>query len=81
MDGMGVVAETRSITASLEGASEVEMAMLNLRDSKENEKEFAKGLEEVEMEEEEEEEDTWFSGILKSHTQRILLKREYCVVR
>ena len=63
MDEMGVVAETRSITASLEGASEVEMVMVNLHDSEENENELANGFEEAEAEEEEEEEgDTWFSG-------------------
>ena len=63
MDGMGVVAETRSITASLEEASEVEMAIL--WDSEENEKEVAKEEEEeVEKEEKEEEEERviCFSG-------------------
>ena len=62
MDGMGVVAETRSITASLEGASEVGMVMLC--DSEENEKELAKEEEEVEKEEKEEEEERviCFSG-------------------
>ncbi|CAI8013616.1 hypothetical protein GBAR_LOCUS8605 [Geodia barretti] len=53
MDGMGVVAETRSITTSLEGASEVGMVMLC--DSEENEKELAKRFEEEEVVAEEEE--------------------------
>ena len=73
MDGMGVVAETRSITASLEGAREVEMAML--WNSEENEKEVAKEEEEVEKEEKEVDEAgvICFSGeYTLSRTQRYI---------
>ena len=60
MEEMGVVAETRYRAASLEGAGEGGMAMLNLRDSEE----YYENEEEAEEEEEEEEEERviCFSG-------------------